>query len=152
MHHRALFVITLIFIFFLSQFSCNGMNESVSEVSDLDNSEGKITIVTQDDSDGSVEIPVGGILQIELMGTGSTGHWWYFDVLDDEYITIIDEYTKEITQEKIEGGPVMGVWKLMTQKTGTTHVEMVYRRSWEKDVAPSGRFTITVEIDASNNP
>lgn len=151
MHHRALFVITLIFIFFLSQFSCNGMNESVSEISNPGNSGGNITIVTEDDSGGTIKVPVGGILQIELAGAGSTGHRWYFDVLDEKHMKIIDKYTRKITQEKIEGAPVMGIWKLMTQKIGTTYVEMVYRRSWEKDVAPAGRFTMTVEITASNN-
>jgi predicted secreted protein len=102
--------------------------------------------VSKEDTGSSVEITCGEVLQIELQGTPSTGFWWHFESLDRDYLELVKEETRDLSPIKIEGGPVLGIWKLRAKKSGTTRLEMAYYRPWEGVHRARDRYSLTVEI------
>lgn len=102
--------------------------------------------VTKEDIAKTVEMAVGDVLQIELVGTPSTGFWWRFETLDGEYLELIKEETKDVSPEKMEGAPIVGIWHVKAKKVGNTTIEMAYYRSWEGVDKTRDRFWLRVQI------
>jgi predicted secreted protein len=110
--------------------------------------EGRKVIVTEGDADKTVDIAVGDVVQIQLSGTPSTGFWWYFEFLDEQYLEVIKKETKELSPEKKEGAPILGTWQLRAKKEGKTIIRMAYYRSWEGGDRAREHFCLTVHIRA----
>lgn len=108
-------------------------------------SEAGMVTVTKEDTGHTVEIAVGDILQIELVGTPTTVYWWHFDVLNEAYLELINKETREISAEKLEGAPVLGIWQVRAKKAGTTSIAMAYR-PWEGRDKAIDHFSLTVHI------
>lgn len=114
--------------------------------------QGRIMIVSREDAGKKIQLQVGDIVQIQLTGTPTTGHWWHFQNLDEKYVEINKEYTKPYTAKgdvpkEMEGGPILGVWQLRAKKAGTTTVGMVYCRPWEQSDTAKHRFCVTLQIN-----
>jgi len=109
-------------------------------------SKGVVTSVTKEDAGKTVQIAVGGMLQIELSGTPSTGYWWYFELLNEEYLELFEEETKKTSTETLLGAPIMGIWRLCAKRCGETTVKMAYYRPWEGSTKAIDHFSITVHI------
>ena len=109
-------------------------------------SEGGVVTVTAEDNGATVEMAVGDILQIELMWTPSTVYRWRFDVLDEAYLELIEEGIRQISTEKLEGAPVLSVWRLRAEQAGETLIRMAYDRPWEGGDKPVKWFWVNVRI------
>ena len=109
-------------------------------------SEQGMTTVTKRDAGKTIEVAVNDVFQIELLGTPTTGFWWYFEALDEEYVELVKEYTTESFSEGIEGGPLMGIWLLRAKKAGMTTIKMAYYRSWEGGGKHQDQFWIKLKI------
>jgi len=115
--------------------------------------QGRIMIVNREDAGKKIYLQVGDVVQIQLTGTPTTGFWWHFQALNENYLEIIKTYTKPYTSKdrvpkEMEGGPIMGVWQLLVKKAGTTTVEMSYYRSWEEGDTAKHRFCVILKINA----
>ncbi len=95
-----------------------------------------------------VELKVGGEIQIELQGIGSTGYSWYFDQLDLDLFELIEEERKEIRKDPnvLTGGPLQYIWKLKSKRSGTSTIRMKYFRIWEGKEKAVQRFEVRVDI------
>lgn len=111
--------------------------------------QGRVITVTKEDSGKTVDLRVDDVLQIQLAGTATTGFWWRFQDLDEQYLRIVKKYTSEIpgVPEKIDGGPIMGVWELVAVKPGTTTVRMVYSRGGQSPKTAANEFFIISRIE-----
>ncbi|MBE9569402.1 MAG: protease inhibitor I42 family protein [Proteobacteria bacterium] len=109
-------------------------------------SEEGMASVTKRDAGKTIEVAVNDVFQIELLGTPTTGFWWYFEALDEEYVELVKEYTTESFSEGIEGGPLMGIWLLRAKKAGMTTIKMAYYRSWEGGGKHQDQFWIKLKI------
>ena len=110
-------------------------------------SEKGIALVKEKDSGKIIWLSVNDLLQIELLGTPSSGFWWRFTALDREYLEILEENTREIKPEMPDGGPILGIWKLRAKRVGTTTLEMAYYRTSEKADAAIKRLRVIVRIE-----
>jgi len=110
--------------------------------------QGQMITVTKEDSGKTIELQVDDVLQIQLEGTATTGFWWHLQDLDKQYLRIVKEYTRRISgvPEKIEGGPIMGVWELQATKQGTTTVRMAYYRGGESPKTAVNHFNVILRI------
>jgi len=111
--------------------------------------QGKVITLTKEDSNKTIDLQVDDVIQIQLEGTATTGFWWHLQDLDEQYLIIVKEYTRPIrgVPEKIEGGPIMGVWELLAVKPGTTTVRMVYSRGGESPKTAVNHFFIILRIE-----
>jgi predicted secreted protein len=114
--------------------------------------QGRVITVTREDSGKTIGLQVDDVLQIQLVGTATTGFWWQFQDLDEQHLRIIKEYTSQIpgVPEKIDGGPIMGVWELLATKPGTTNVRMVYSRGMQSPKTEAKQFFVKLRINAKN--
>jgi predicted secreted protein len=111
--------------------------------------QGRVITVTREDSGKTIDLRVDDVLQIQLGGTPTTRAWWFFQDLDEQYLKIVKEYTRPIpgVPEKIDGGPIMGVWELLATNPGTTTVRMAYSRD-EQNLKTAVRwFTVELRIN-----
>ncbi|MBW2034528.1 MAG: protease inhibitor I42 family protein [Deltaproteobacteria bacterium] len=106
--------------------------------------------LTKEDSNKTINLQVDDVLQIQLVGIATTGFWWRFQDLDEQYLRIVKEYTRPISgvPEKIDGGPIMGVWELLAVKPGTTTVRMAYSRGGQSPKTAANRFSVKLRINA----
>ena len=109
-------------------------------------SKGEMMTITKEHSGKTIELRVSDVFQVELSGTPSTGFWWYFQVLNEEYVQLIKEYTKESFVEKVDGGPLLGIWQFRAKKVGSTNIEIAYYRHWEDGARPKERFWFKLQI------
>ncbi len=112
--------------------------------------QGRMITVTKEDSGKTIDLQVDDVIQIQLVGTATTGFWWQFQDLDEQYLKIVKEYTSPIpgAPEKIDGGPIMGVWELLVSKPGTTTVRMVYSRGGQSPKTAANQFSVKLRINA----
>ena len=109
-------------------------------------SEGGTMTITKGHSGKAIQLRVSDVFQVELSGTPTTGFWWYIQVMDEDYVEFIKEYTKESLAEKVDGGPLLGIWQFRAKKVGTTTIKMAYYRPWDNGTRPKERFWITLQI------
>ena len=102
--------------------------------------------ITKGYSGKTIQLRVSDIFQVELSGTPTTGFWWYIQVMDEDYVEFIKEYTKKSLAEKIDGGRLFGIWKFRAKKVGRTTIKMAYYRLWEDSARSKEQFWIILQI------
>lgn len=98
------------------------------------------------DSGRPVEVKSGDVVQVELMGSGGTGYWWYVTTIDSKYLEKISETTIPNPDPKLMGGPVKGIWRFAVKDPGTTELVMKYYRVWEGQEKASDQFAVPLTI------
>lgn len=112
-------------------------------------SEGEVMTITKGHSGKTIQLRVSDIFQVELSGTPTTGFWWYIQVMDEDYVEFIKEYTKKSLAEKLDGGRLFGIWKFRAKKVGSTTIKMAYYRLWEDSTQSKEQFWIILQIRPS---
>lgn len=102
-------------------------------------------ILTKEDSGSVVDIGVGDFFEIELEGNPSTGFWWHFDNLDEEYLELIKQETEKISKGRL-GAPVLGRWTFKAKSCGQTTISMAYYRKWEGAGRAADKVSFIVKI------
>jgi predicted secreted protein len=113
----------------------------------LDNMDRKVMLDIN--SNGKkVELRVGDEINIELVGAGGTGYWWYFDKLDLGLFEFVGEETRVAGkgEKEMTGRPVIGIWKLRAKKAGRSFIRMKCYRAWEKSSKAINQFEVSVNI------
>ena len=132
---KKIIVLAFYFTFFIQCIAA----ESIS-------SEGSVVmLLDREDSGAAHEIKVGDFLYIELEGNLSTGFWWHFQELDEEYLELVKKETKKISKRRL-GAPVLGRWRLRAKKRGETTIKMAYYRQWEGEDTAVDRVSFIINI------
>lgn len=105
-----------------------------------------IIIIQKNDNQSEITLQKGDVIQIELEGLGSTGFWWYIDNLDTNYLKLLSEETRALT-EGGTGFPVLGIWHFKVLEKGNTTIKMDYYRKWEGIKQAKDQFSLKLRIN-----
>jgi predicted secreted protein len=103
-------------------------------------------IVLQKQNGEEVTVKASTLIQIQLAELGSAGYTWHINNLDSQYLELISEETRDVSEKGKIGGPVTHVWCFKTKKTGQTEIKMDYYRQWEGIKNSQDHFFIRVNI------
>ncbi|MCZ7392757.1 MAG: protease inhibitor I42 family protein [Candidatus Methanoperedens sp.] len=98
-----------------------------------------------------MELTKGQTLNVTLEANPSTGYSWEVVELNKNIIHQIGEAEYQqisnfTSEHPMVGAPVMQTFQFEVINTGQTTLKLVYRRSWEKDVAPLNNFSIDLAV------
>jgi len=101
-----------------------------------------------DYSGRQIELTNGQTFNVTLETNPSTGYSWEVVELNNSIIKKIGEAVSEPnnTEKNMVGAPVMHTFQFEVINTGQTTLKIVYRRSWEKDVAPVNTFSVELFV------
>ena len=105
-----------------------------------------MVIITKQENGKEIKTKVGNVIQVELEGLGSAGYKWFLDSLNAEYLELISEETKAISDKEKIGAPVLGIWRFKTLKKGSTEIKMDHYRVWEGKDSATDHFVIKLTI------
>lgn len=86
---------------------------------------------------GETRLRTGQVLAIELDSNASTGYGW--DLIDDGSPQLRPApvpATTDMLPTPMPGAGGISRWRFHAVQPGTTTLRLVYRRAWEKEVAP----------------
>jgi len=109
-------------------------------------SDGGNVILTEKDQGGRVGVAKGGSLYVRLEASPGTGYGWEIAKNDSRILKLIGKPTFEKSENSQPGGPETEVFHFEGRSTGTTTLELHYRRPWEKDVPPAKTFHVEIEV------
>jgi len=133
----------LFFILFLTLFiSCGSTNTKAGE------KKGETVIkLNKNDSGKTIELDTGNILEITLIANNTTGYQWKISNINSSILKkISEEYFPDKASQNIVGSGGKFVVKFKAENIGNSSLEMVYRRSFEKDIAPAEKFNLNVLV------
>ena len=105
------------------------------------------TIIVRKEQNGKeITVKAASLIQIELAELGSAGYTWHINNLDSQYLELISEKTRSVSEEGKIGAPVMRVWCFKAKKVGKTEIKMDYYRQWEGVKKSQDHFFIKIKI------
>ncbi|MEP6908214.1 MAG: protease inhibitor I42 family protein [Pseudoxanthomonas sp.] len=97
---------------------------------------------------GETRLRIGQSLAIELDSNASTGYGW--ELIDDGSPQLVPApvpVSAEVLPPPMPGAGGMSRWRFRAVQAGTTTVHLVYRRDWEKEVAPARTVSYRVVVE-----
>jgi len=101
--------------------------------------------VTDQDSGKTIELARGATLVVELSSNPSTGYSWAVKG-DPAPLKLLSSDYLQPNQSRAIGAPSMQQFRLGATAPAASALKLVYRRPWEKDVAPAKIFTLNVNV------
>jgi inhibitor of cysteine peptidase len=98
----------------------------------------------EEDAGNLVELQEGQIVEISLEGNPSTGFEWEIVALDENVLALESQSFKP--ESDLDGAPGLFVLRFAAAGTGTTDLELAYRRPWEEGVEPLASFSLRVVV------
>lgn len=101
------------------------------------------------DNGSRVELAPGQDLAIILESNPSTGYRWQVIELDESILQQIGETDyapHDPGQPSLPGQAGQEIWRFQAVGPGRTTLQLVYRRSWEKEVEPLKTYTLHVRV------
>lgn len=99
--------------------------------------------VIEKDSGKTIEMRVGSSILVDLPGNPTTGYMWEVSSMDRAVLQKIGDH-KFSTNSNVIGAPGKVSMRFRVIGTGKTELLLVYRRSWEKNVAPAKTFSVKI--------
>jgi len=95
-----------------------------------------------------VSVKTDQALTIRLDSNITTGYGWEIAECDDAVLKSQGEpeYISSDRGQKLVGGGGVQVFHFKPAAAGKTHLKLVYRRPWEKDVEPIESFDLDVTV------
>lgn len=100
--------------------------------------------VTDKDNSKDIDLTAGQTLIVKLQGNPSTGYAW--SVSGDPAPLKLTKSYHERNKSGMAGAPQVAVLRFVASSPGVTNLTLVYRRSWEYNVAPAKTFSIRVNV------
>ena len=91
-------------------------------------------------------VKVGERFTVELEGNITTGYGWEVAALDEGLVVQEGEVAYESAATGLAGAGGAFTFTFRAVAPGETTIELVYRRPWEKDVAPLQRQVVEVTV------
>jgi inhibitor of cysteine peptidase len=112
------------------------------------NSAGKNVIVTKTQNQGKIRVLKNSDFQVLLDSNPTTGFTWQIVSFDSAVIQIKKEefLIADDNRDNRVGAPGKQIFKFRTIASGTTDLQMVYQRSWEKATPSADRFRIQIIV------
>jgi predicted secreted protein len=101
--------------------------------------------VFESDDGGDVTIAVGATLELALPEVSGTGFRWTLTSRGEPVLALEKE---DYVHAKAPGSPRMHRWRFRAGAAGTTRLELVYARAWER--TPARRFVVTVRAEPAS--
>ena len=97
----------------------------------------------------SIRKKPGEAFTVALESNPTTGYGWTLDGKEDGTVVrkVGDEYIGNAHPPGMVGVGGTERWKFQAEKKGKTALRFIYRRPWEKDVAPARERTIQVLVE-----
>jgi predicted secreted protein len=125
---------------------CQSALFSIVLASDECASEAKMFIMTKKQSGSEITIKPGDIIQVELLTSGSAGYNWCIDQIDGEYLELISENTKRVSEGRKVGAPAIIMWQFKAKKQGSTKIKMDHYRKWEGAEKSVDHFFLKINV------
>jgi inhibitor of cysteine peptidase len=97
---------------------------------------------------GTVELKIGETLMVSLDSNITTGYSWEIAESDESILKLKGEpeYVEPKSDPQLVGAGGTQVFRFEALKAGQATLTLVYRRPWEKDVAPADTYSLTVTV------
>lgn len=79
----------------------------------------RVVTLHEEDNGAVIHIRVDTYICVELSGIPTSGYWWYNIGLDQEFLEVVKEETRNISPQEIDGGRILGIWLLRVKRAGT---------------------------------
>lgn len=112
----------------------------------VQSAENKTVTISEKDNGAVIDIDIHTQVRLELSGTPTSGYWWYFQVLDQEFLELVGEETRELSRQGIEGGRMLGAWLLRPRRVGSTSLRISYYRPWQGSEKAIRVFSVALRI------
>lgn len=92
----------------------------------------------------TIHLPVGQVMELRLNENPTTGFRWNFAADGSPSCTVISD-----SFNPPEGPPGAGghhTWQIEATRTGTCHLELLYRRPYDPGAAPAQTFSLDVLV------
>ena len=104
--------------------------------------------VDERDNGRRVELRVGDVLILTLRANYSTGYSW--EVVSSGEPVLRQAGPPTFTEDShLAGAGGTATFEFRAEKAGSTSLELVYVRPWEKDAEPARTFSLTVVVTES---
>jgi inhibitor of cysteine peptidase len=108
----------------------------------------KTVALTEQDSGSKVMLAAGDSLAVILEKQAGTAFSWIIAKNDKDQLRL--DKSGESKADK-PGGKTLQLFVFQAQKTGTSELELQYKRPFDKDKAPAKTFKVTVQIEKSSS-
>ncbi|MCX5906450.1 MAG: protease inhibitor I42 family protein [Deltaproteobacteria bacterium] len=102
--------------------------------------------ITKKDHGKEIKVRKWDVIQIELETQGAAGYAWHFDALDNQFLELIKEETKDGKKNGMVGAPLTHIWQLRAIKGGETEILLHCFRVWELKDRAIDLFRIKAKI------
>jgi inhibitor of cysteine peptidase len=109
--------------------------------------EDKGVTVTDKANDTKVKLAKGKLLTVQLPGNPTTGFQWFVEKNNKEQLAPQGKGEYTPARKGVIGGGGTFTFRFRAEKAGTSELELVYKRGFEKGKAPAKTFKLTVEIE-----
>lgn len=90
-----------------------------------------------------VELPVGETIEVRLPENRTTGYQW---VLESSAKAVSSLLNDEVEPGSLMGGPGIHHWYFRTDRAGSGHIKLSYRRPWEETEKPQRTFELDIRV------
>ncbi len=102
--------------------------------------------IIEKDNGKLVELTVGNTLIVELPGNPTTGYMWETGSVNASVLKQDEGAAKFKPDTTLTGAPGKVILRFKATGPGKTTLKLVYRRSWEKGVAPVKTYQADVVV------
>jgi inhibitor of cysteine peptidase len=103
-------------------------------------------ILTERDNGTDIDITIGSALVVQLPSNPSTGYNWTIAGEPSPLKLQKTSFRKGATKASSVGASGTAIFQLRASSPGLATLTLIYRRSWEYNVAPIKTFTVRVDV------
>ena len=104
-------------------------------------------IARYEDENTPIEVEENSKFEITLESNPTTGYSWQLaEPLDESILELVSSEYEKKTGSETAGSPGVEVWTFLASGAGSTRIDFIYVRSWEKDAAPESEKTFSVTV------
>jgi len=101
--------------------------------------------VTAADAGKSIEVKKGQTVSVTLEGNPTTGYLWQVAKIDESVLKQTGDFDFDADSNLTGAGGKL-TFHFETVGAGSTALQLVYKRPWEKDAKPEKTFDVTIVV------
>ena len=102
-------------------------------------------IVNESNNGGEIKLSVNQLLVVKLKGNPTTGYTW--EIKENCSLLRQVEEAEFEPESNLIGAPGTQTLVFRAVNSGRESLELVYHRSWEKDIPPEKIFSVAITIE-----